>query len=71
MIAALGRQDRGTKTNPELAVLRLTSMPAIIVEGAFLSNPDDLKLMLTKGYGGNYAMAIAKAIITELNNSIK
>jgi len=70
MTEALGLHDRGTKTNPELAVLRLTSMPAIIVEGAFLSNPDDLNLMLTKGYSGNYAMAIAKAIITELNNSI-
>ena len=70
MIAALGRQDRGTKTNPELAVLRRTSMPAIIVEGAFLSNPDDLELMLTKGYSGNYAMAIARAIISELNNSL-
>jgi len=44
-------------------------MPAIIIEGSFLSNTDDLKLMMTDEFRQNYALATAKAIIQILNES--
>ncbi len=46
-------------------------MPAIIIEGAFLSNTDDLKLLMTDEFRQNYALATAKAIIQILNESVE
>jgi N-acetylmuramoyl-L-alanine amidase len=66
----LGTEGRGVKSEPAYAVLNKTNMPAIIIEGAFLSNNDDLKLMLTDEYRENYALAAAKAIIQVLNESV-
>lgn len=38
-----GQNSRGVKLRPGLAVLRLTHMPAILNEGAFVDNWDDIK----------------------------
>jgi len=61
---------RGAKSEPAYAVLNKTQMPAIIIEGAFLSNTEDLKLMMTDEFRQNYALAAAKAIIRTLNESV-
>ncbi|MGN0950006.1 MAG: N-acetylmuramoyl-L-alanine amidase [Mitsuokella sp.] len=37
--------NRGVKLGPELAVLRCTAMPAILVETAFLDQDDDVRLL--------------------------
>jgi len=68
---SLGLPDRGTKVSPELAVLRRTVMPAVIIEGAFLSNPTDLNYMKTEDFREQYAAATAKCIIEALNASVK
>lgn len=68
---ALGINSRGTKSEPAYAVLNKTQMPAIIIEGAFLSNPGDLELMMTDEFRENYAFATAKAIIQILNESVE
>ena len=70
LVENLGLVNRGAKTNPELAVLRRTTMPAVIIEGAFISNPGDLKYMLTNDFREKYAKSAAKCIIDVLNNSI-
>lgn len=70
LVKALGIRDRGAKSEPAYAVLNKTQMPAIIIEGAFLSNPDNLKLMLTDEFREKYAYAAAKAIIQILNESV-
>jgi N-acetylmuramoyl-L-alanine amidase len=70
LTASLGLLDRGTKVSPELAVLRRTSMPAIIIEGAFISNPGDLSYMMTDDFREKYAVSVASCIIEALNNSI-
>lgn len=70
LTANLGLLDRGTKVSPELAVLRRTSMPAIIIEGAFISNPGDLNYMKTDDFREKYAVSVASCIIEALNNSI-
>ena len=67
----IGISSRGAKSEPAYAVLNKTQMPAIIIEGAFLSNTDNLKLMMTDEFRENYALAMAKAIIQILNESVE
>ena len=42
-VKAAGQNSRGVKLRPGLAVLRLTNMPAIICEGAFVDNKKDIE----------------------------
>ena len=67
----LGIPGRGAKSEPAYAVLNKSQMPAIIIEGAFLSNTEDLKLMMTDEFRENYAKATAKAIIQILNEGVE
>jgi N-acetylmuramoyl-L-alanine amidase len=68
--ANLGVTDRGVKVSTGLAVLRRTWMPAVIVEGAYISNSGDLSKMKTDEYREQYAVSVAKCIIEELNKSV-
>ncbi len=54
--------DLGVKAR-NLAVLRLTSMPAILVELAFLSNPREARLLGTESFRQNCAIGISNGII--------
>lgn len=71
MVKSLGTYNRGIKSSPEMAVLNKTSMPAIIVEGAFLSNESDLEMMRKADYADNYALGVAKGIIKSLNEAFE
>lgn len=71
MVTSLGTFDRGIKNSPGMAVLNKTSMPAIIVEGAFFSNASDFEMMTKPEYTDNYALAVAKGIIKSLNEAFK
>lgn len=42
-VKASGQNSRGVKYRPNLAVLRLTNMPAILNEGAFVDNLKDIQ----------------------------
>lgn len=42
-INAAGQNSRGVKLRPDLAVLRLTNMPAVLNEGAFVDNMKDIQ----------------------------
>ena len=42
-VKKIGQNSRGVKIRPGLAVLRLTDMPAIINEGAFVDNKKDIQ----------------------------
>ena len=54
--------DLGVKAR-NLAVLRLTLMPATLVELAFLSNPREATLLATESFRQNCAIGIANGII--------
>ena len=41
-VKAAGQNSRGVKLRPDLAVLRLTNMPAVLNEGAFVDNKADI-----------------------------
>lgn len=42
-VKAVGQNSRGVKLRPGLAVLRLTNMPAVLNEGAFVDNKKDIQ----------------------------
>lgn len=42
-VKAAGQNSRGVKLRPGLAVLRLTNMPAVLNEGAFVDNKKDIQ----------------------------
>ncbi len=67
LIAETGMRDRGIINAPHLAVLNKSLMPAVIIEGGFLSNQGDLQVMLTEGFKEAYATAAARGIINALN----
>jgi len=69
MLKALGTFDRGIKNSPWMGVLRRTDMPAIVIEGAFLSNADDFEMIKTDEYIRRYAYATAKGIIAVMNET--
>ncbi len=54
--------DRGLK-RARFAVLRATKMPAVLVEGGFLTNVADAKLVAAKDWRNKYAAAIATGIL--------
>ena len=69
LIKALGTFDRETKESPRLIVLNRTHMPAIIVEGAFMSNAEDFAMIKTDEYAKRYAYAVAKGLIAVMNET--
>ncbi len=60
--------DRGLKERPDLAVLRHTDMPAVLVETAFIDNELDAYFLMH--YGEDIAGAIARGI-TDYENMIR
>ncbi|MDR2771546.1 MAG: N-acetylmuramoyl-L-alanine amidase, partial [Clostridiales Family XIII bacterium] len=65
--AYTGLPDLGIHDGPEYIVLNRTQMPAVIVEGAFLSNASDRALMMTDAYREAYALGVAVGLINALN----
>lgn len=63
---ATGRQDGGSHQN-NLAVLRLTSMPAILLELGFISTPDEEQFMNSDSAVYLYTKGIYNAFITYKN----
>lgn len=64
---SMGLLRRGVKKSPSYVVLRCTEMPAIIIEGAFISNPSDLEYMMSDTFVNDYALGAARGIIKALN----
>lgn len=54
--------DRGLSLRPELAVLNGTHMPAVIVEGGFISNSQEHGLMVNPAWQGLEAEAITHGV---------
>lgn len=61
LVQALGLRDAGV-FEENFSVLRNTSMPAALVEVAFLSNPVEEQLLASPGFQDRAARAIARAI---------
>ena len=64
--AATGRADKGAHQN-NLAVLRLTSMPACLMELGYLSTPDEEAFLNAESSVDKYARGFLKAFISYKN----
>ncbi|MBM6829264.1 N-acetylmuramoyl-L-alanine amidase [Anaerotignum lactatifermentans] len=62
VIDALGRKDRGIKKSGDLYVLRKTKMPAILIEGGFMTNPEEAELLRSDSYRRKTAEGICRGL---------
>ncbi|WP_422444731.1 N-acetylmuramoyl-L-alanine amidase [Thermoanaerobacterium sp. DL9XJH110] len=63
VVQSLGLPDRGIVERPGLVVTRETRMPSALVEVAFMTNKNDLKLLMTEEFRQKAAEGIAGGII--------
>ena len=54
-------KNRGAKSE-NFAVLRLSTMPAVLIETAFITNPAEEELMISPGFSRKMANTIAEAV---------
>ena len=67
LIAETNAVNRGVKTENH-AVTRLSVMPAILIELGFISNEEEIKLLIDEEYQKILADAIAEGILSELDD---
>lgn len=60
-LASLGFKNRGTKDG-NLYVTKYTTMPSVLIEAGFMTNPDELKKLTDETMQENIAKQIAQAI---------
>ena len=65
IVSALETYDRGIKARTDLGVLEDTSMPAVLIETAFISNAGDAHLL--RNNQKEFAEAICRGILEHLN----
>jgi len=63
VVAATGAHDRGIVGDSDLYLLNHTVIPAVIVEAGYLTNPDELNLLLDDGYVGKLAEGLRQGIL--------
>ena len=59
---------RGIKTADHV-VTRTCKMPAILIEVGFLTNPEELELMLTDEFQKDFAKGVAQGIMSVISNA--
>lgn len=62
LIRETGRKNRGVKRSTELYVLNSTRMPAVLVEGGFMTNLEEAELLRSDIYRRKCAVGICKGI---------
>lgn len=62
LLAATGTADRGIRRARFMEVLRGQNRPAVLIEGGFLSNPDESRAINSPGYRQRLAEGVAKAL---------
>lgn len=70
LVASIGLKDRGIVERSDLYVLNNTDMPAVIVEGAFISNPEEAKLLATDSFQQLFAQGVTNGIIRYFGGSV-
>lgn len=66
LVKANGLSNRGVKDSPKIVVLRTTEMPSVLIELAFVSNPDDREALMDDSLLDDMGYAIAEGIINSL-----
>ena len=66
MQGSMKMTDRGVK-RARFAVLRLTGVPAVLIEGGFLTNPGEARNIASRAWRDNYAESIVRGILEYMN----
>ena len=66
LVAASGLTNRGLSSRPNLAVLKYTKMPAVLIECAFLTNEADRAVLMDNSKLDAMAKAVAEGIKTTM-----
>jgi len=66
MIASAGAADRGVKARSDLSGFNWSTVPSVLVEVGFLSNPNDDKQLATAEYQDRLADGIARGVLKYL-----
>ena len=67
LVKATGLTDRGVKfSGSSMYVLRYTTMPAVLAEMGFISNPSEEKLLRDPSFQSKLAKAIAQGVVGHL-----
>lgn len=66
LVKATGLENRGIKESPRMVVLRTTTMPSVLIETAFISNPEDRAVLMNKNKIDAIGLAIANGILKSL-----
>lgn len=67
LIQYCGTVNRGIKERPDLYVLRTSKMPAILIEGGFISNASEAAQLNSSSFTAQYARAVYEAIVESFN----
>ncbi|MFX3674603.1 MAG: N-acetylmuramoyl-L-alanine amidase [Paenisporosarcina sp.] len=67
----IGNTDREALSIKQMYLLKKATVPAVLVETGFLSNPEELKLLRTKDYQRKMARAIADGIENYVDSSVQ
>lgn len=62
LLDATGQKDRGIRRARFMAVLREQNRPAVLLEGGYLSNPQEARLICSVAYRQRLAEAVAEAL---------
>ncbi|OON96999.1 MAG: hypothetical protein ATN36_04570 [Epulopiscium sp. Nele67-Bin005] len=68
MISYTGMTNRGAKSNVTYYVLRTSDMPAVLLEGGFLTNWGDIQKLVSDDFNQKYCLAIYESIIHYFDN---
>ncbi len=66
MVAQMGTKDLGVRNGDQLAVIRGTNAPAVLIELAFITNVDDRAMLMSSVYQKKAAEGIASGILKSL-----
>jgi N-acetylmuramoyl-L-alanine amidase len=62
-VRATGARDRGIVYDDQLYILNHTTIPAALIEAGYLTNPDELRLLLDDSYVGAIAEGLRQGIL--------
>lgn len=65
VISATGAKNRGVKT-ANYRVVKMSSMPAVLLETGFFNNPDEFNLLISDEYQEKIAYAVATGVLSSL-----
>lgn len=67
LLSGLGTVNQGLYSRPQLAVLRTTTMPAVITEVGYITDKSELARLKTASYKQKSAASLEKAILRIFN----